>query len=54
MQMTFHRKLPIPQEVKKAFPVTEEMRQAKEKRDDEIRAVFVKVHIKTSNAIRRV
>ena len=40
MQMTFHRKLPIPQEVKKTFPVTEEMRQAKEKRDNEIRAVF--------------
>ena len=40
MQMTFHRKLPIPQEVKKAFPVSERMKQVKDKRDAEIRAVF--------------
>lgn len=40
MQMTFHRKLPIPQEVKKEFPVTEAMAQVKAKRDESIRAVF--------------
>ena len=40
MQMNFHRKLPIPQEVKKEFPLTERMEQIKNKRDEEIRAVF--------------
>ena len=40
MQMTFHRKLPIPQEVKKEFPLTERMEQVKAKRDAEIQAVF--------------
>ena len=40
MQMNFHRKLPIPQEVKKEFPLTERMEQVKNKRDEEIRAVF--------------
>ena len=40
MQMTFHRKLPIPQEVKKEFPVTEAMAQVKAKRDESIQAVF--------------
>ncbi len=40
MQMDFHRKLPIPQEVKKEFPLTERMMQVKEKRDESIRAVF--------------
>jgi len=40
MQMTFHRKLPIPQEVKKEFPVTERMEQIKKQRDESIRAVF--------------
>lgn len=40
MQMNFHRKLPIPQEVKKEFPLTERMMQIKEKRDESIRAVF--------------
>ena len=39
MQMHFHRKLPIPQEVKKEFPVTEEMKRIKDARDDAIRAV---------------
>ena len=29
MQMTFHRKLPIPQDVKKEFPVTKRMEQIK-------------------------
>ena len=40
MQMTFHRKLPIPQEVKKEFPLTEHMRQVKAARDEAINAVF--------------
>ena len=38
--MNFHRKLPIPQEVKKEFPLTERMMKVKEERDEEIRAVF--------------
>ena len=40
MQMTFHRKLPIPKDVKNEFPVTESMAQVKAKRDESIRAVF--------------
>ncbi len=40
MKMNFHRKLPIPQEVKQEYPVTDRMMQIKEKRDKEIRAVF--------------
>lgn len=40
MQMNFHRKLPIPKDVKKEFPLTERMEQVKNKRDEEIRAVF--------------
>ena len=40
MQMTFHRKLPIPQEVKKEFPLTEHMTQVKAARDEAINAVF--------------
>ena len=40
MQMIFHRKLPIPQEVKKEFPLTERMAKVKEARDQDIRAVF--------------
>ena len=45
MQMTFHRKLPIPQEVKKTFPVTEQMRQAKEKIDAEIDTRLCEVYL---------
>ena len=40
MQMTFHRKLPIPQEVKKEFPLTKEMEEVKAERDKNIQAVF--------------
>jgi len=40
MQMNFHRKLPIPQEVKKEFPLTERMEQVKAERDAAILAVF--------------
>jgi 3-deoxy-7-phosphoheptulonate synthase len=40
MQMNFHRKLPIPQEVKQEYPLTERMEQVKAARDEAIRAVF--------------
>lgn len=40
MQMNFHRKLPIPQEVKKEFPLTERMIKVKNERDESIKAVF--------------
>ena len=40
MQMNFHRKLPIPKEVKEEFPVSERMAAVKAARDAEIRAVF--------------
>lgn len=40
MKMNFHRKLPIPQEVKQEYPLTDRMTEIKEKRDEEIRAVF--------------
>ena len=40
MEMTFHRKLPIPMEVKKEYPVTKRMEQVKASRDEAIRLVF--------------
>ena len=40
MSMNFQRKLPIPQEVKKEFALTEKMVQTKAARDEEIRKVF--------------
>lgn len=40
MRMNFHRKLPIPMEVKKEYPLTEKMTMVKEARDEAIRAVF--------------
>ena len=40
MQMTFHRKLPIPKEVKAEFPLTDRMAQVKAQRDESIKAVF--------------
>ena len=40
MAMNFHRKLPIPQEVKKEYPLTERMIEVKAARDEEIRAIF--------------
>ena len=40
MQMNFHRKLPIPKDVKAEFPLTERMVQVKEARDAAIKAVF--------------
>ena len=40
MQMNFHRKLPIPNEVKEEYPLSESMIKAKASRDEAIRAVF--------------
>jgi 3-deoxy-7-phosphoheptulonate synthase len=40
MSMNFHRKLPIPQEVKKEYALTPHMEQIKAVRDEEIRTVF--------------
>ena len=40
MRMNFHRKLPIPQEVKKEYPLTKQMEEIKAARDESIRAVF--------------
>ena len=40
MQMNFHRKLPIPKEVKAEFPLTKEMEDIKAQRDESIRAIF--------------
>ena len=40
MSMNFQRKLPIPQEVKKEYYLTEAMTSAKTARDEEIKAVF--------------
>ncbi len=40
MPMNFHRKLPIPKEVKAEYPLTARMEQVKAARDEEIRAVF--------------
>ena len=40
MHMNFHRKLPIPKEVKEEFPLTQRMMQVKAERDEQIRAAF--------------
>ena len=40
MPMNFQRKLPIPQEVKQEYPLTEKMIQVKAARDEKIKAVF--------------
>ncbi len=40
MSMNFQRKLPIPNEVKQSFPLTEKMIQTKTERDTEIKDVF--------------
>ncbi len=40
MQMNFHRKLPIPQDVKKEYPLTQRMKQIKAARDESIKSVF--------------
>ncbi len=40
MNMNFHRKLPIPMDVKSEFPLTEKMEKIKAERDESIRSVF--------------
>ena len=40
MQMNFHRKLPIPKDVKAEYPLTENMVQVKAARDESIREIF--------------
>ena len=40
MSMNFHRKLPVPQEVKREFSLSQEMAAVKARRDSEIRDVF--------------
>ena len=40
MNMTFKRKLPIPQQIKTRYSVTEEMAKVKLKRDEELRRIF--------------
>ena len=40
MNMNFKRKLPIPMEIKKQFPITPELEAIKTKRDAEIKAIF--------------
>jgi len=40
MSMNFHRKLPIPKEVKEEYCLTESMIRTKEARDESVRAVF--------------
>ena len=40
MPMNFHRKLPIPQDVKKEYSLTKHMEEVKAARDESIRAVF--------------
>ena len=40
INMHFHRKLPIPQDVKREYPLTERMEKVKAERDEAIREVF--------------
>jgi len=40
MNMMFKRKLPIPQEIKGMYPVTDELAKLKKERDEQIKAVF--------------
>ena len=40
MNMNFKRKLPIPMEIKEQYPITYKLEQMKEKRDEEIKAIF--------------
>ncbi len=40
MNMNFKCKLPIPQEVKKLFPLTDDLKMIHDRRDEEIKAVF--------------
>ncbi|MBR4973060.1 MAG: 3-deoxy-7-phosphoheptulonate synthase, partial [Clostridia bacterium] len=38
--MEFLRKLPIPQQIKNRYPVTEELKAIRDKRDEELKAIF--------------
>ena len=38
--MNFHRKLPIPKDIKEQYPMTKAAIEIKEKRDKEIRDIF--------------
>ena len=40
MNMQFHRKLPIPKDIKEQYPLTEKMAETKKIRDEQIQAVF--------------
>ena len=40
MNMTFKRKLPVPQQIKTHYPLTEEMANIKAERDEELRRIF--------------
>ena len=40
MDLEFKRKLPIPQQIKNRYPLSEEMEKIKRGRDEEIAAVF--------------
>ena len=40
MNMNFFRKLPVPQDMKRDFPITEEMQKIKDERSEEIRRIF--------------
>ena len=40
MNMEFKRKLPIPMDIKAEYPFTEDLVKIKEKRDEEIKAIF--------------
>ena len=40
MQMEFRRKLPIPQELKEQFPLSESVKRIKQERDEEIERIF--------------
>ena len=41
MNMDFLRKLPTPQEIKKMYPLSEELQEIKQKNDEEIKKVFL-------------
>lgn len=40
MNMNFHHRLPVPQDIKEQYPVTKEMARIKAERDEEIKAIF--------------
>ena len=40
MNMEFIRKLPIPMDIKKEYPMTAEMQKVKDERDEEIKKIY--------------